>query len=176
MDDTTHFRLGRSDQKVHAARLEIGSAGGYRCRSATIMIHVSAILSRQSRIFGKGGGWPRGGRTGLKRFDKTRIDAGTPHGLLRVTVNGISVPTTHRETPYLAFNYDFDFDFVAASSRPFFCPRFHFEMGIPRLTFVSASRLQRRQCPISHRRSIFLKKIRDLIDRESFSFFYFRRS
>lgn len=38
--------------------------------------------------------WPRGGRAGLKRFDKTRIDAGTLRGLLRVTVNGISAPTT----------------------------------------------------------------------------------
>jgi len=33
-----------------------------------------------------------GGRAGLKRFDKSRIDAGTPHGLPRVTVNGISAP------------------------------------------------------------------------------------
>lgn len=42
-------------------------------------------------------GWPRGGRAGLERFDKTRIDAGTLRGLPRVTVNGISAPTRHRE-------------------------------------------------------------------------------
>lgn len=112
---------------------------GYQCRSATIMIHVSAILPRQSRIFG---GWPRGGRAGLERFDKTRIDAGTPHGLPRVTVNGISAPTAHRETPYLAFNYDFDFDFVAVSWRSFFCPRFYSGIAVHfRLTFGFASRL-----------------------------------
>lgn len=40
----------------------------------------------ESRIFER----PRGGRAGLGRFDKTWIDAGTRHGLPRVTVNGIS--------------------------------------------------------------------------------------
>jgi len=59
---------------------------------------------------------PRGGRAGLKRFDKSRIDAGTPYGLPRVTVNGISAPRATRGMGYLylAFNYDFDFDFIVS--------------------------------------------------------------
>jgi len=57
-----------------------------------------------------------GGRAGLKRFDKSRIDAGTPHGLPRVTVNGISAPRATRGMGYLylVFNYDFDFDFIVS--------------------------------------------------------------
>lgn len=91
------------------------------------MIHVSTIPPRTKTHFR---GWPRGGRAGLERFDKTRIDAGTLHGLPRVTVNGISAPTRHRDSVSFAFNYDFDFDSdlrvpLSTLPPPSSCPRFY---------------------------------------------------
>jgi len=94
MDGPSHFRLDRpKSPRARLGRSSLDSRTDYRCRSSyNYNSRVDDFTTTKSYFRG----WPRRGRAGLERFDKTRIDAGTPHGLPRVTVNGISSRTTQR--------------------------------------------------------------------------------